>query len=217
MTAPAKPMIDELINYARSFYADNRFNVAILSTLEAHKRITEAAGRPEPVANIIKAVHEQGCENGCGSMKHCICSYAEDLADHVEKLEAYADRVAAERDDALKATCCDAKEKNEGCYRAVTAERQLAACQKECKEQARLNGMGSEREARLMAQLAELQRKYDGLVAAVKRALEHTAHKREADKEPDELMRAGILGGMVISIEEDLAEALAKLNGEQEK
>lgn len=44
------------------------------------------------------------------------------------------------------------------------AERQLAECQKECEEQARLNGMGSEREARLMAQVAELQRKHERLV-----------------------------------------------------
>lgn len=34
-------------------------------------------------------------------------------------------------------------------------ERQLAECQQERKEQARLNGMGGEREARLLAQLAE--------------------------------------------------------------
>ena len=48
------------------------------------------------------------------------------------------------------------------------AEEQLAECQEECEEQARLNGMGSEREARLMAQLAELQRKHDGLVSRLR-------------------------------------------------
>jgi antirestriction protein len=34
---------------------------------------------------------------------------------------------------------------------------ELAACEKECEEQARLNGMGSEREARLLARVEELQ------------------------------------------------------------
>jgi hypothetical protein len=34
-------------------------------------------------------------------------------------------------------------------------ERELSDCRKECEEQARLNGMGSQREARLMAELAE--------------------------------------------------------------
>lgn len=63
-------------------------------------------------------------------------------------------------------------------------QNQLAACQKECKEQARLNGMGSEREARLMAQLAELQEKYDGLVAR----LREPVNKRKLNRDLTELM-----------------------------
>lgn len=51
-----------------------------------------------------------------------------------------------------------------------------------------------------------------GLVRAAERSMEHAAHKREADKEPDDLMRAGILGGMVISIEEELRPAMEALN-----
>jgi chromosome segregation ATPase len=35
---------------------------------------------------------------------------------------------------------------------------QLAECQQECEEQARLNGMGSEREARLIAKVEELEK-----------------------------------------------------------
>ena len=43
----------------------------------------------------------------------------------------------------------------------VQAERDAALA--ECNEQARLNGMGAEREARLMAQVAELQAERDAL------------------------------------------------------
>lgn len=44
----------------------------------------------------------------------------------------------------------------------VTALRsQLAAMQRECEEQARLNGMGSEREAKLLAQLTTAERERD--------------------------------------------------------
>lgn len=50
-----------------------------------------------------------------------------------------------------------------------------------------------------------------GLVRAAERALEHAAHKKEADKEYDDLTRASILGGMVISIEDELRDALAGL------
>ena len=41
--------IDEQIAYAESWYADNKFNQAILATLRDHKRI-EQAKVPEPVA-----------------------------------------------------------------------------------------------------------------------------------------------------------------------
>lgn len=40
--------------------------------------------------------------------------------------------------------------------RALKAEAALSECQKECEEQARLNGMGASREARLIAQVQEL-------------------------------------------------------------
>ena len=76
-------------------------------------------------------------------------------------------------------------------------QNQLAACQKECKEQARLNGMGSEREAKLMAQLAELQAKYDGLVRAAEALRDGLP---EQDPYASELVAA-------------LADELAKLNG----
>ena len=49
----------------------------------------------------------------------------------------------------------------------VNAESALSEC-KECEEQVRLNGMGSEREARLMAQLSELREKHDRLVARLR-------------------------------------------------
>ena len=53
-------------------------------------------------------------------------------------------------------------------YDALAAR--LAECEAECLEQARLNGMGSEREARLLARLAEAERDKEHLQRAVNRA-----------------------------------------------
>lgn len=50
------------------------------------------------------------------------------------------------------------------CYKAMLPfAKQIAELQAECNEQARLNGMGAEREARLMAQVAELRAERDAL------------------------------------------------------
>lgn len=50
------------------------------------------------------------------------------------------------------------------CYKAMLPfAKQIAELQAEADEQARLNGMGAEREARLMAQVAELRAERDAL------------------------------------------------------
>lgn len=186
MTAPDKPTIDEQILQNQLAEADRR-----------------AAGRPKPVAHMW----QHGETGATGFIAHApdeelrqwermnkprtivkIC-YGPDIL-------AYADRVAAERDawESRAGEYMDERDRAErqlaAMEKVITAEdaeivrdvqrleRQLAACQKECEEQARLNGMGSEREARLMAenmtlradldaeagQLATLQAKHDALV-----------------------------------------------------
>lgn len=46
-------------------------------------------------------------------------------------------------------------------------QEQLAESQKECEEQARLNGMGSEREAKLLGEIERLRRENEGLISEV--------------------------------------------------
>lgn len=171
MTAPAKPDIDEQIarakrdvDLAAGWLAANQtdveaqhnyqFCVSILATLEAHKRIIEAAEVPEPVAWMaggeIWNTQVSPYKDGRGYPL-----YGPDL------LAAY-DRVAAEYRKSGGTNKYEGHTLHEWWERAINAERQLARCQKECEEQARLNGMGSEREARLMAQLAELRESEGG-------------------------------------------------------
>lgn len=76
-----------------------------------------------------------------------------EAAKEIESLSEQLSNMAKERDiDNWKWDCA---------YREL--QEQLTECQKECKEQARLNGMGSEREAKLMAQLEAVTNERDVL------------------------------------------------------
>lgn len=91
-----KPGIDDLIRYQQQLCENYQPNPvvyiiakAILATLIDYKRITEAVMPEEPVA-VMYAVKTQACEFGCGTMKHCMCGYAEDLVDYADTLRAVA-------------------------------------------------------------------------------------------------------------------------------
>lgn len=86
--------------------------------------------------------------------------------------------IRTEAYDAIVAQCLDAK------LRAERAEARLAEAEADCLEQARLNGMGSEREARLMARLAEYEAK-DG-----QRTREHNILVRENREQAARLAEA---------------------------
>lgn len=79
--------------------------------------------------------------------------YINELRAEIESLCEQLSNMAKERDiDNWKWDCA---------YREL--QEQLTECQKECEEQARLNGMGSDREAKLMAQLEAVTNERDVL------------------------------------------------------
>lgn len=90
MTAPAKPTIDEQIEYQKELGYKDEYRAAILSTLRAHKAIMEAK-RLGPVNKIrVANITENG--NKTEIVEHV-------LATDYDSLLAYADRMRAERDD----------------------------------------------------------------------------------------------------------------------
>lgn len=153
MTAPAEPPIGEQIDGQRNLiaklvYPDAlRMAKAILASLEAHKRITEAAGRPEPVARYRHSGDRM--TNSDGTEALFLCNSLEYVwATDYDNLLAYADRVVAERgaanDEIVRLnkwadsfTDSHLKERKTGdalvkevLRRAETAERQLAELQR---------------------------------------------------------------------------------------
>lgn len=98
-----KPTIDEQMAYALSWYADNKFNQAILASLEELKRITEAEMPVEP-----KVYQQQFfCNDGT------IESHEAVLKHDYDALKAYAQAIHNEALE-LAAKECDSRELYEG-------------------------------------------------------------------------------------------------------
>lgn len=142
MTAPAKPTIDEqfpnLSALAQGAMSGNitewpQLRVEAERILQWHKRITEAAGRPEPVArNNMLRLRNGFFVKADGSEEPTYGHYVTE-ADY-DNLLAYADRVAAERDEAVRrmeAGWLQVADSGIAHYkeRAETAERRLAELQ----------------------------------------------------------------------------------------
>lgn len=176
MTAPAKPTIDECIAdseadvmlFAQIPEAEKQLAIATanLEFLRNYKRITEAAGRPEPVAWLVQ--YRDRHEFTFKKPAFLIDAIAEPLYGH--GLLDYADRMAAERDEAVNALKAEGiRPKGKSCLpyiiRAETAERQLAEAEKREKSKHEQYTALLERHTKQTERLAELQAKHDALVA----------------------------------------------------
>lgn len=187
MTAPAKPDINDLISWIAPLcnfgIERDKYYKAILDKLEAHKRIIEATETFVPKKVACACDGWAKCQTCGGSGELDV--YGPDLLAAYHKARAKRDELLWHKDDArvqknraetAERQLADSEEENKRLLQAnrdcvdhfnellrdyKQRSEQLAECRKECEEQARLNGMGSEREARLMAQLAELREKYE--------------------------------------------------------
>lgn len=157
MTAPAKQTIDEqiVIEEIKPYIGNSdRVNVkingewfwvpkAVARVIEAHKRVTEARGRPEPVAWLDAHKFKQ-LSNYKGELQFGVLtmltakqSFDDDAPLYGPDLLDYADRMAAERDEKIRVAERINKNYEEtiqellvGTRRRQTAERQLAELQK---------------------------------------------------------------------------------------
>lgn len=182
MTAPTKPTIDEQIARQLEVMANltgTDVDIAILSTLRAHKAITEAE-RPEPVAYRRRSnwgdrweYHEAHAGVDPKELPGFNPLYGPDL------LDAY-NRMRVERDAAtgVEACCQEWHTCEKRCAplaenwrtAAKTAERQLAELQQDAEigRKWRENSSLEEWFPFTSAQLAELKAKHDALAARLR-------------------------------------------------
>lgn len=220
MTAPAKPTIDELIRYVEgnngfpSFRNDLKER-EILCILNTHKRITESAGRPEPVAWMMwMPMSGKGIQFTTDAKSVAECNRADIDITPLCPLAAY-DRVAAER-DAMEAERDDLRCKVPPCLEcgAVTAKDAETKCK--CsgdKDDCHGCGLwphGSVAEAESYAthehrrantaqrQLAELQRKHDGLVADYDALLKAMTHDKPPTVEQWKAIRLAAMSAVAL-------------------